>query len=55
MPGELERVAEVLEDGRLRGQGQVLPVGHRAAAVQRQVEGDAAALGAQRPDDVRHR
>ena len=30
---------------RQRGDGQVLPGGHRAAAVQRQVDGDAASLG----------
>src|SRR4029077_12200850 len=54
--GEPERVAEVLEAVRQRGQGQVLPVGHRAAAVQRQVEGDAASLAGslarERADDV---
>ena len=50
--GEPERVAEVLKDGRQRGQGQVLPVGHRAASVQRQVEGDAAPLPREAADDV---
>jgi hypothetical protein len=49
---EPERVAEVLQASRQRGDGQVLPGGHRAAPVQREVDGNVASLGAQRADDV---
>jgi hypothetical protein len=50
--GEPERVAEVLQASRQRGDGQVLPGGHRAAPMQREVDGNAASLGGQRVDDV---
>ena len=38
--------------GRQRGQGQILLLGDRTAAVQREVDRDAAALAGQRADDV---
>ena len=50
-PGESEGLAEVLEARGQRGQGQVLPGGHRAAAVQGEVHCDAPAP-ASRADDV---
>jgi hypothetical protein len=50
--GEPERVAEVLQTRRQRRNGQILPGRHRALAVQRQVERDAASLPGQRADDI---
>src|SRR5213076_1772515 len=54
--GEPERVAEVLQPLRQRGDRQVLAGGYRTVAVQRQVERDAASVAVmlprQRADDV---